>query len=108
MRCLTGFLKAAREADSSPSLPTQLLMSLAGTHLQTPIEDFARDPGCSSLGWRRHLASISRWAEHEQDKTNAMFRAWLDEHEGRFRELESVTGSIAAQVVRPVPLLRRD
>src|SRR4051812_6053952 len=91
-------LKAAREADLEPELADAIV-------------DVARRDASSNANRRFLLAilgvlpwvgvvisaSISRWAEHEQDKTNAMFRAWLDEHEGRFRELESVTGSIAAQ-----------
>jgi hypothetical protein len=91
-------LKAAREADLE-------------SELADAIVDISRKDASSNANRRFLLAilgvlpwvgvvisaSISRWAEHEQEKTNAMFRAWLDEHEGRFRDLEQVAGSMASQ-----------
>lgn len=48
-------------------------------------------------------AAVARWAEFDQDRTNAMFRAWIEEHEARLRELEAVAKSIAAQAERAGP-----
>lgn len=91
-------LKAAREADLEPELAEAIV-------------DVSRKDGSSNANRRFLLAmlgvlpwvgviisaSVSRWSEHEQDKTNAMFRAWLDEHETRFREVEDVARSMTSQ-----------
>ena len=45
-------------------------------------------------------ASLSRWGEHEQDKTNAFFGQWLQEHENRLKELEDVARRIVDQATR--------
>lgn len=48
-------------------------------------------------------AAIARWAEADQDRTNAMLRAWLEEHEARFRELEATAQSIADRAEQTGP-----
>jgi hypothetical protein len=45
-------------------------------------------------------AAVARWAEFDQDRSNAMFRAWIQEHDARLRELEAVGNSIASQAER--------
>lgn len=42
-------------------------------------------------------ASVSRWAEQEQDSANSVFRAWLEEHQTRLAQLETAVGKIVAQ-----------
>lgn len=51
-------------------------------------------------------ASLQRWSEHEQGKTNAFFRGWLEEHDARFRMLEEVTGRITDAADRAGPAAR--
>lgn len=49
-------------------------------------------------------ASIARWAERDQDRTNAIFRGWLEEHQNRLRELEEVTQKIVDQATQAGPV----
>ncbi|WP_155798632.1 hypothetical protein [Sorangium cellulosum] len=49
-------------------------------------------------------ASIARWAERDQDRTNAIFRGWLEEHQDRLRELEAVTQKIVDQATQAGPV----
>lgn len=49
-------------------------------------------------------ASIARWAERDQDRTNAIFRGWLEEHQDRLRELEEVTKKIVDQATQAGPV----
>lgn len=48
-------------------------------------------------------AALARWAEFDQDKKNNIFQGWLEEHEGRLRELEAAASSIASQAERSGP-----
>ena len=48
-------------------------------------------------------ASSSRWAEQDQNRTNAIFRGWLEEHQNRLRALEDVTSSICSKARQSGP-----
>ncbi|MEN3313737.1 MAG: hypothetical protein V7645_3066 [Actinomycetota bacterium] len=93
-------LRVAKEADLEAEASEALVEASAAPKSNANLRFYLAILGV--LPWVGVIisASISRWAEGEQERTNELHRRWIEEHEERFRQLEATVARMVDDVAK--------